>query len=292
MAGLKSLIGLSAALATPFDAGGGVDWARLAAHARALLGEGMRVVTAFGTTGEGPSVPPETRARLRDEMAREGLPATAFVETVWRNAAPSAGADLAAALAGGAAGVLLAPPAFFKGVSEEGVFRWYAAAIEQARGAARDVLLYSIPPLTGVTIGPGLVARLRTAFPEVIAGVKDSGGDWAHTAALLADHRDLCILVGHEGDLARACRLGASGAISGVANIAPRLVGRLAGGAEDAAIGPILAEVLARPVVPALKALLAAKTGDPAWARPLPPLDPVAPAEAAAMQARLGPLLA
>jgi 4-hydroxy-tetrahydrodipicolinate synthase len=270
---LKLRIGVSAALPTPVTDGGAVDWARLAAHARAMLGSGMSCVTAFGTTGEGPSVATAMRARLRPEMARAGLAPGLFVEAVWQPAAADAGADVARALGEGAAGILLAPPFFFKGVSDEGLFRWFAEVIGLSGDAARDILLYNIPWLTGVTLSPALVGRLRRAFPAAVAGVKDSGGDWAHTAALLADHRDLCILVGHEGHLARAVRLGASGAISGVANLAPRLLFRLARGEDDAAIEAILAEVLSRPVVPALKALLAAKAGDPHWARCLPPLD-------------------
>ena len=64
-------------------------------------------------------------------------------------------------------------------------------------------------------VGAALVARLRAEFPGIVAGVKDSSGDWEQTTALLAEHRDLAILVGHEGHLARAVRHGASGAISG-----------------------------------------------------------------------------
>ena len=90
----------------------------------------------------------------------------------------------------------------------------------------------TFPALTGVTIGPALVGRLRRAFPEAVAGVKDSSGDWKQTTALIAEHRDLAILVGHEGHLAQAVQSGASGAISGVANIAPRLVAGLVAGAR------------------------------------------------------------
>jgi 4-hydroxy-tetrahydrodipicolinate synthase len=49
----KKIFGLSAALVTPFDKDGGVDLARLAAHARHVLSNGCDSVTLFGTTGEG-----------------------------------------------------------------------------------------------------------------------------------------------------------------------------------------------------------------------------------------------
>jgi 4-hydroxy-tetrahydrodipicolinate synthase len=65
---------------------------------------------------------------------------------------------------------------------------------------------------------------------------------------------------------------GASGAISGIANVAPRLVQRLVGGTHDPLIDDALAVVLSMPVVPALRAVMAAQTGDEAWLRPGAPL--------------------
>src|SRR5690606_514242 len=112
------------------------------------------------------------------------------------------------------------------------------------------VILYNIPQLTGVKVGAELTGRLRKAFPEVVAGVKDSGGDWQHTSALLAEHRDLAILVGHEGHLAQAVRSGATGAISGLANVAPGLVAKLVRGEEDPRVEPTIGRILALQVVP------------------------------------------
>jgi 4-hydroxy-tetrahydrodipicolinate synthase len=129
-----------------------------------------------------------------------------------------------------------------------------------------------------VRIGPNLVARLRSAFPQAIAGVKDSSGDWDQTTALLADHRDLAILVGHEGHLARAVRHGASGAISGVANFAPALVAKLVRGEDDDRIDTLLSKLLQLPVVPAVKAVLGARTGDAAWLRVRAPLETISSA--------------
>jgi hypothetical protein len=126
-----------------------------------------------------------------------------------------------------------------------------------------------------VTVDASLVGRLQRAFPEVIAGVKDSAGDWNHTLSLLNEHRDLAILVGHEGHLAEAVRHGASGSISGIANVAPRLLQRLVQGIHDPVIDDALKIVLSMPVVPALRAILTAQTGDRAWLRPRAPLDEI-----------------
>lgn len=289
---MKLAIDTSAALLTPFRPDGSIDWQRFAAHARGLLDTGMKVVTAFGTTGEGVSVGQAERFELADRFAAAGIAPSRLVECVYGPAAPDAGRHVRRSLAAGCAGILLTPPFYFKPVGEEGVFRWYAEVFEAAGGECRDIILYNLPALTGVTIGAGLTGRLRRAFPGIIAGVKDSGGDWDHTAALLAEHRDLIILVGHEGHLAKAVRHGASGAISGIANIAPRLVAGLVGGRDDPRIEGVLRRLLAMPVVPAIKAVMAAQTGDAEWARVRAPLVAIGEPGELAVAAELAAMLA
>ena len=285
--GMREKIGLSAALATPFEAGGQIDWGRFAGHASSLLKGGMAVVTAFGTTGEGISISASARADLYHRMSAHGIAPDRLIECVYGPSVVDAAAHVRRSLAAGCAGFLLTPPFYYKNPSEEGVYRWFSELFETVGADCRDVILYNIPGLTGVPIGPSLVGRLRTAFPGIVAGVKDSGGSWDWTAALLAEHRDIAILVGHEGHLARAIRNGASGAISGVANFAPGLVGRLVAGDDDSRIDGLLDDLLSLPVVPAIKAILAARSGDESWRRTLAPLDAVGAADALAICAAI-----
>ncbi|MCF3639659.1 dihydrodipicolinate synthase family protein [Rhizobium sp. TRM95111] len=272
---MRAKIGVSAALATPFTASGEIDWPAFAAHAGSLLGSGMQVVTAFGTTGEGVSIPAAARAALYENMAAGGIRSGQLVECVYGPSSADAGAHMRRSFEAGASGILLTPPHYFKQPPEEGIYRWYCEAFQAAGASCGPVILYNIPALTGVTIGPRLVARLRVAFPEIVAGVKDSSGDWAQTTALLAEHRDLAILVGHEGHLARAVREGASGAISGVANFAPKLLATLVSGEDVPLVDAVLEKLLTLPVVPAIKAVLAARTGRADWYRTRAPLEPI-----------------
>lgn len=269
-------------MVTPFDGRGDVDWDRFGAHAVRFLAAGMSVVTAFGTTGEGVSIDVATRADLYERMAKRGVEPQQLVECVYGPSSEDAGRHVAQSLAAGCGGILLTPPFYFKGVPDDGVFRWYAEVFEAAGPNCRDVILYNIPSLTAVTIGAELTSRLRRAFPDVIAGVKDSGGDWDHTAQLLAEHRDLAILVGHEGHLARAVRSGAKGAISGIANVAPALVGKLVRGEDDPRIDRLLDRLLRLPVVPAIKSLMAFQTRDDVWRQTRAPLLPLDDATATA----------
>lgn len=273
---MRRIIGLSAALATPFDENGDIDWARFAAHASGLLDGGMKVVTAFGTTGEGASIGTRARAELFERMDAAGVAPGRLVECIYGPASDDAAWFARRAFDAGCAGILLCPPFYFRDPGVEELYRWYAEVFEKAGAGCRNLLLYHIPGLTGARIEPELVSRLRAAFPEVVAGVKDSGGEWESTVALLAEYKDLTILVGHENHLARAVQLGASGAISGIANLDPELVGGLVAGRHDPRIDALLAEILARPVVPAIKAALAGLKGDATWLRTRAPLPSLA----------------
>ena len=272
MSSVRRKLGTGAAIVTPFDERGAIDWSAFAGHAKRLLASGVDVVTAFGTTGEGASIAARSRDELFERVAGEGVESSRLAECVYGPSSLDAGQHMGRSLAAGCAAILLVPPFYFKGVGDEGLYRWHAEVFEAAGESCRNVILYNIPSLTGVTIAPALVERLRRAFPEVIAGVKDSGGDWGHTASLLSEHRDLAILVGHEGHLARAVRSGASGAISGIANIAPRLVAKLVRGEDDPLIDRVLESILAMPVVPAIKAVLARQMADASWTRVRAPL--------------------
>jgi 4-hydroxy-tetrahydrodipicolinate synthase len=272
---MREIIGTSAAMVTPFDEKGSINWPVFATHAKGLLNTGMKVVTAFGTTGEGVSISVNVRNELYERLGPLGVAPDQLVECVYGPSSADAGAQIKRSLTAGCAGILLAPPFYFKGVTDEGVFRWYAEVFETVGGICRDVIIYNIPQLTGVSIGPALLGWLRQEFPEAIAGIKDSAGNWEHTTSLLTEHRDLAVLVGHEGHLARAVRHGASGAISGVANIAPALVARLVGGEDDPLIGEILEGLLKLPVVPAIKSAMAIRSGDQGWARVRAPLQTI-----------------
>jgi 4-hydroxy-tetrahydrodipicolinate synthase len=283
--------GLGVALVTPFEADGGVDTARLVAHARRCLERGCRTVTLFGTTGEGASLGLGDRSRMLDAMIAANFD---FGGTVLGGVAASAPADAAAQanqiLAAGARGLLLTPPFYFKGVTDEGLYAWFARVLDACRDP-RGVILYHLPSVTGVALSLPLVERLRRAYPGVVCGVKDSGGDWDYTRALLAAQPDLHILVGDERFRARAVREGGSGAINSFAHFcAPLLLPMVARGEEVPAVNALVDLLLAHPVTPALKALVAHVTGDPAYARVAPPLAPLPAAATAELVAAYGRL--
>src|SRR5437867_10272256 len=66
------------------------------------------------------------------------------------------------------------PPFYYKDVSEEGLYRYFSEVVQRVGDARLNIYLYHIPPVAVVGITTGLVERLLAAYPNAIAGMKDS----------------------------------------------------------------------------------------------------------------------
>ena len=161
-------------------------------------------------------------------------------------------------------------------MTEDDIFRYFATLIDAVGDARLSLYLYHIPQFSGVGIAPDVVARLAADYPKIVAGVKDSSGDFANTKALLAIVPHLSILVGHEPHLSQALRAGGAGTICGVANTYPSVVAPLlrpdVTPADEARIAALIDVVFKWPFLPAFKAIRAAQTNDAAWRTLRPPL--------------------
>lgn len=223
-----ALPGIWPALLSPLDATLRIDHARFAAHARALVEAGCGGVTPFGTTGEGPSFSVAERIAAVDALVAGGVPGERILVSTSCAALPDTLALTRHALAIGAWGVLMLPPFYLKGVSDQGIVDAYAWVLDQAADPRLRVMLYHIPQVAGLGLSHAVIGELLRRYPGTIVGIKDSAGDRAHALALAdAFMPGLTVHVGHEPDLPTLGRRGSTGAVSGLANLMPRTVRRL-----------------------------------------------------------------
>jgi len=286
MTGRNAIRGMWCATLTPLAASGAPDHRRLAEHSRRLLAIGVDGIVPFGTTGEGQSFSVAERRAGVAALVDAGIPADRIVAATGCAALPDTIELTRAAVESGCAGALVLPPFFFKDVGEDGLYAYYAQLIEAIADPRLALYLYHIPQVSAVAIPHDTIARLLRDFPGVVRGIKDSGGDLAHTKRLLARFPELAVFVGHEPHLPAALAAGGAGTICGIANLYPRLVRRLhdAAGtgnfaADLARVEAFIASLAGVPLFAAFKALLAALYADPQWAAvraPLMPLDPQA----------------
>ena len=119
--------GLSCALALPVDQDSNIDFLRLTVHARSSLEAGCSSVTVFGTTGEGASVSLSEREQVLLALAEAGISLRQHVIGGATATAAGDAVDQARMLINrDCRGVLLAPPFYFKNVTDEGLYRWFS----------------------------------------------------------------------------------------------------------------------------------------------------------------------
>jgi 4-hydroxy-tetrahydrodipicolinate synthase len=256
--------GISVALLTPFTVQGKIDAAMLGTHATHMLDEGVESVTLYGTTGEGASIGRGERKVGIEAILSAGISADRLILGICSTALEDAVEQVAEGQAYGVDCFLLMPPFYFKDCSDDALFDWHMQLLART-DTTSQFIIYHIPQVSGVALSVDLVSRLAAAAPTRFRAVKDSSGCWENATALLAQ-KAMPVLIGDERLLHRALPLGADGSICGFANLYPARLARLVNTAiEDAALCEEVTQVVSRPVVPALKALMSVQHNNPTW---------------------------
>jgi 4-hydroxy-tetrahydrodipicolinate synthase len=281
--------GVWAPALTPLDENLLPDPARYVAHARRLLDEGCHGVAVFGTTGEATSFSADERMALLEGILEAGLPADRLMVGTGCPALTDTVRLTAHAVSMGCVRVLMLPPYYFKGVSDDGLFASYDTVIQRVGSADLRIVLYHFPRLSGVPVTPGLIERLLQVHPETVVGIKDSSGEWASTRSYIDDHPALAVMPGSETLLLDGLMAGGTGCITATANVNAGGIRKvfdawLAGDDEAARrhqddASRIRAHLARWPLVPGLKAALASRDAEPGWLRMRPPLTPLADTE-------------
>jgi 4-hydroxy-tetrahydrodipicolinate synthase len=236
------------------------------------------------------------REWLLDALLEAGIPRERLLPGTGCCALPDSVRLTALAVRRGCAGVLMLPPFYYKGVSDDGLFRAFAEVIERVGDTSLRVYLYHIPPVAQVGISAALVERLLRAYPQTIAGMKDSSGDLASTRAMIDRFagQGFDVFVGSERYLLAGLRAGGVGCITATANVNAAAIDRLFRGWRSPEadrlqeeVNGVRAAVERVPVIPGLKELVAHHAGDPAWRTVRPPLVELAPAQRDALVAEL-----
>jgi 4-hydroxy-tetrahydrodipicolinate synthase len=293
--------GVLAPVVTPFKADLSPDRDRFIKHCQWLISQNCGLAP-FGTTSEANSMSADERISLLEALVAAGvdplrmMPGTgccSILETV---------ALTAHAMKHGCAGVLMLPPFYYKDVSEEGLYRYFSEVVQRVADARLRIYLYHIPPVAIVGITPKLVERLLKAYPNAIAGMKDSSGDWNNTKTFLDAFAETArpartgfdVFVGSETFLLANMRDGGAGTISATANVNPAGIYELYGACiSESEPDPPSREATARQeqqqaelnvvrnvfgnrkfpsMIAAVKQAIAIYAKDPEWARVRPPL--------------------
>jgi 4-hydroxy-tetrahydrodipicolinate synthase len=289
------LRGVLSPVLTPFGAGSAPCARRMVKHCRWLLDQGVGLAV-FGTNSEGTSLSIAEKRTLLDALAASGIPMDRVMAGTGACALPDAIELTRHAVRAGCGGVLMLPPFYYKGVSDEGLFRAFAQVIEAVADDRLRVYLYHIPPVSQVGIGLTLVDRLMRHFPGVIAGIKDSSGEWENTSRLLGEFqpRGLDVFAGNETALLRTMQSGGAGCITATGNVNPAPIVRLwkqwrqaDAGDQQRKLNETREAFQAFPIIAAMKAAIAWKSGDAGWSAVRPPLVELSAGQSVLLRTRL-----
>jgi 4-hydroxy-tetrahydrodipicolinate synthase len=300
----KRIRGVLAPVVTPFKADLSPDSQRFIAHCKWLLSQNCGLAV-FGTNSEANSLSIEERATLLDELIAAGVDPSRMMPGTGCCSITETVKLTAQAVEHGCAGVLMLPPFYYKDVSEEGLYRYFSEVVQRVGDARLKIYLYHIPPVAVVGITTGLVERLLAAYPNAIAGMKDSSGDWNNTRMFLdafvtasPARTGFDVFVGSESFLLANMRNGGVGTISATANVNPAAIHTLYRQwktADDAdqqqsklnVVRQVFSNRKFPSMIAALKQAIAIYADDPAWAKVRPPLLELTPEQAKALAAEL-----
>lgn len=278
------LRGVLAPVLTPFDPKLEPDFPTFLDHCRWLLSKGAGLAI-FGTNSEAASLSVDERIVMTDALLEAGIPANRMMPGTGACSVKDAVRLTRHAVRSGAAGVLMLPPFYFKGVSEDGIFAYYAEVIEAVAEPDLAIYLYHIPQLTQVPITLPLIERLLKRYPQSVAGAKDSSGDWENSRAMIEGFatEGFDVFPASETFLSKALPIGGAGCISATVNVNPgaisdlfsELSGNLPG--REPSPSQVRVDEVRRifqsfAMIPAMKSALAHFSGRATWEIVRPPL--------------------
>jgi 4-hydroxy-tetrahydrodipicolinate synthase len=292
---MNTLKGIFSPVLTPFHADFSPDADRLVRHCRWLIDQDVGLAV-FGTNSEANSLGVQEKRGLLDALLHAGIPAARMMPGTGSCALPEAIEMTRHAVQAGCGGVLMLPPFYYKGVSDEGIYRYFASVVDAVADSRLRVYLYHIPPVSQVPISLALIERLLKKYPGTIAGVKDSSGNWDNTSAMLREFQPqgFDVFAGSENFLLANMRGGGAGCITATGNVNPGPIVHLYNTWQNANADDQQQRLDAQraafaqfTLIPAMKAAIAWKSGREDWSVVRPPLVELSAEQRAKLQTSL-----
>jgi 4-hydroxy-tetrahydrodipicolinate synthase len=205
------------ALVTPFK-DGALDEAAFRSHVDWQIENGTHGLVPVGTTGESPTLSHEEHSRVVEWCIAEARGRVPVMAGAGSNNSVEAVSLARHAEKAGADAVLVVTP-YYNKPTQEGLYQHFKA-INDAVGI--PIFIYNIPPRSVIDMSVDTMKRLYEL--KNIAGVKDATGSVARISQQRAAlGPDFIQLSGDDIIALPSVAAGASGTISVISNVAPRL---------------------------------------------------------------------
>lgn len=278
-----AISGVFSAATTPINADLTPDHGLLAEHCRRLLDEGCHGVALLGTTGEANSFSLRERLVMLEKVVASGISPDRLMPGTGVAAIPETIELTRHALSIGIDKVVMLPPFYYKGVSDDGLFAAYSRILEGVADDRLKVVLYHIPQVSGISLSVELVGRLVAAFPRTVVGIKESKGDFANMQALVKAYPGFAVFPGADPLMLPLLKEGGAGCITATSNLIADSLRTVfdnhANPAEQDKVEAAQARINAwrnlsnsYAQIPTIKTMVGLKHDEKAWQRLRPPL--------------------
>ncbi len=293
-----AITGVFCAAATPIHRDLSVNLPAFTAHCRWLIDQGCDGIALLGTTGEANSFSSAERRTILESALAAGLAPDQLLPGTGLANIPETVDLTRHAVELGVRAVVLLPPFYYKGMSDEGLYDAYARVIGGVADPRLRVILYHIPQVSGLPLSHGLIDRLRTSFGETIAGIKESAGDFDNMTAMIDRFPGFSVFCGADPLLLPLMRRGGAGCITATSNLVARDLATVFRWANDPAHATEVETAQARIVawrtlsnsysqMPTIKTMIGLLHGDDGWGRVRPPLVALTEPERDAIREKL-----
>ena len=214
--------GTGAAMITPFDGQGRIDYEGLGRMLDYVIDGGIGYIVALGTTAETPTLYIPERVEIAAFITKYVAGRVPLVVGVGGNSTSEVLDQLHEIDLDGADAILSVTP-YYNKPSQEGLYRHFKCVAENS---PLPVILYNIPGRSGVNMLPETTLRIAREIPNVI-GVKEASGNIAQIEQIIREreNKDFLVLSGDDGMAVDVIRRGGDGVISVAADLFPRQFG-------------------------------------------------------------------
>ncbi|HPC78563.1 MAG TPA: dihydrodipicolinate synthase family protein, partial [bacterium] len=212
------LKGTIPAVLTPFDENYEIDENGFQELCEYLIENKVSGLFVAGTTGEGPLLSLEERARLFKLVVKISNGRVPVICHTGSISLTETSLLIRSAIEAGADAVGIVTPYYYR-LDEKAMEEYYSKVLEKIKGF--PVFLYNIPGLTNNYMSSSLAEKLFSQGK--IAGIKDSSGNITTLKSFIDISPDIQVISGADELFLLALTLGAVGAVSSTANVFPEV---------------------------------------------------------------------
>lgn len=263
-----NLHGILTALITPFATDGSLDEQALTALVERSIAGGVNGVVTCGSTGEFAALSHDERKRVVEVVVAAAAGRVPVVAQTGATTAREAIELTRHAESVGADVVMIVTP-YYEPISVEETVDYLKTV---SASVQIPVMLYNIPPATGINLDPALVVRLADEIPNV-RYIKDSSANMEQAIQLIHHHSDkIATFVGWDVLTLSGLIEGAAGIVAGAANVVPEHLAKVyaavqvgdlsAARAAWDLVYPVVDGLITEPFIPGIKSALQLQGSD------------------------------